>query len=235
MYNTQVPGTLVTMDAAWLAHFDTDRPVTHYLITWNGCSLSQNNHLGQHTDSIHSLQVIQSSPFLTELCSISVNMASFSATLEDNAIFSLSEEDIEESELTSDHVMPQAYAFEPVVTKVVLPGDSGSDTSSKELSDSGDSEDPDREPERGPRFRDLSWCECHNCSVGTLNYDWECICCHEISAIQHRIELQEDTLICITLNHYFSLFCLDVEALDMFLLSMADVKAESLTRPLPSW
>ena len=46
------------------------------------------------------------------------------------------------------------------------------------------------------------------------------------------ILLEEEELNCITANVYIPIFCCDVESLDLALLSMADIKADSLTRPI---
>ena len=78
-------------------------------------------------------------------------------------------------------------------------------------------------------FHDLSWCRCGNCSVATLSDQEECLCCHEIPAIHHIILLEEEELNYITANIYFSIFGCDVESLDLALLSMADIKADSFT------
>ena len=86
-----------------------------------------------------------------------------------------------------------------------------------------------QEPGVASRFRDLSWCKCGSCSVATLSHEEVCLCCHEILAIQHIILLEEEELNCITANVYFPIFCCDVESLDLALLSMADIKADSLT------
>ena len=129
--------------------------------------------------------------------------------------------------------LPRAYAFEPVIAS---PDEhSKNEDSNSSISSDSDSQVLDGEPEKGPRFHNLSWCHCAHCSVNTLNYDWECVCCREIGAIQHRIELEENPLSCITLNHHFSVLCIDKEVLDTFLLSMADVKAETLIWPMSNW
>ena len=95
-----------------------------------------------------------------------------------------------------------------------------------------------QEPGVASRFQDLSWCKCGSCSScshPTVSHEKECLCCHEILAIRHRILLEEEGLNCITANIYFPIFSCDVESLDLALLSMADIKADSLTRPIANW
>ena len=92
-----------------------------------------------------------------------------------------------------------------------------------------------QEPGVASSFRDLSWCKCGSCSVATLSHEAECLCCHEILAIQQIILLEEEELNCTTANVYFPIFCCDVESLDLALMSMADIKAASLTGPIASW
>ena len=65
----------------------------------------------------------------------------------------------------------------------------------------------------------------------------ECVCCLEISAVSHRIQPNEEAtdLRCITESRYFFTVCLDVEVLEVAVVSMADVKADAIVRPIPSW
>ena len=49
-------------------------------------------------------------------------------------------------------------------------------------------------------------------------------------AIQHRILLEEKELYGTTANIYSFIFCCDAESLHLALLSIADIKADSLTR-----
>ena len=63
------------------------------------------------------------------------------------------------------------------------------------------------------RFCDLSWCKCGSCSVATLSHDEECLCCHKIPSMQHRILLEEEELNSSTASVYFPIFCCDVESL----------------------
>jgi len=78
------------------------------------------------------------------------------------------------------------------------------------------------------------WCQCGNCVPMPSNA--ECTCCAEIASIQHRRNSQAHSLAlgCITENPSFSTVCLDLEVLDVALLLMHDVRAESLTRPIAS-
>ena len=124
-----------------------------------------------------------------------------------------------------------AYAFELIVAG----GQTLSDASESPNEDS-EVKYSQQEPGLASRFRDLSWRKCGSCSVATLSHEEECLCCHEVLAIEHRILLEEEKLKCITANVYFPVFCCDVESLDLALiLSMADIKADSLTRPIAGW
>ena len=58
------------------------------------------------------------------------------------------------------------------------------------------------------RFQDLSWCKRGSCSVATLPHEEECLCCHEIHAIQHIILLKEEGLTWITANVIFQYFAM---------------------------
>ena len=102
------------------------------------------------------------------MCTTAV--ASFGAVNIDNGggcdtIGSSGEEDIDE---TSDQMigLPRAYAFEPVI---VSPDEhSRNEDSNSSISSDSDSQVSDREPEKGPRFYNLSWCHRGHCSVTTL-------------------------------------------------------------------
>ena len=126
--------------------------------------------------------------------------------------------------------MPMAYAFEPIAAGgQTLPDASDSSNEDSEV------EYSQQEPGVASRFDDLSWYKCGNCSVATLSREEKCLCCHEISAVQHRIPLEEEELNCISANVYFPMFCCDVESLDLALLSMAAIKADSFTRSISGW
>ena len=73
----------------------------------------------------------------------------------------------------------QGYDFEPVIVGGL------------QLSESGDESTDQEEEEDGERLQRVAWCQCGNCSVETLISAVECICCLEISAISHRIQLNE--------------------------------------------
>lgn len=150
------------------------------------------------------------------------------------------DEDSQEEYPTSG---PQPYAFEPIIRANSEWSQESEDSQNTDITSDDESDiegtnnegrDND-EPEGGQRFTNHSWCSCGNCSVATLTYNTECICCQEIAAISHKLSTEEEDLMCITSNVYFGTFCLDVEALDLALLTMADVKAESLIRPISSW
>ena len=112
----------------------------------------------------------------------------------------------------------------PVLADVQLSDGTDSDTGD----DSGD------EP-GNQRLLNANWCQCGSCnesgSVHTLNSRSECQCCQEIPAIAGcTLDYQ-----CITQNPHFSTRCLDTEILEVALLAMADVRVETLLRPIASW
>lgn len=121
--------------------------------------------------------------------------------------------------------LPEGYAFEPVLAGLQL---SQSDTGS----DNDSSASSENEPAEQERMQNVDWCECGRCAVQTLNSAAECVCCQEIPVISGRI-LDHDH--CITQNPHFDTICLDIEVLEVSLLSMADVRADSIVRPIPSW
>ena len=76
------------------------------------------------------------------------------------------------------------------------------------------------------------WCRCGNCIV--MPTVRECVCCQEVAAIQYRIPTESESLTCITRNPSFTTVVLDREVLDVTLLLLKDLRAESLKRPINS-
>ena len=62
----------------------------------------------------------------------------------------------------------------------------------------------------------------------------ESLCCQEIPAIQDKLvdNAQEEYLQCITKNPRFYWICMDCEELETAMLSMADMRADSLVAPM---
>lgn len=123
---------------------------------------------------------------------------------------------------------PQAYAFEPIR----LAGLQVSDESEYSDDCDDDNEISSSDAENDERLHNLAWCQCGNCSNQTLGSVTvrECVCCQEIPPFAPRIQVDDypEDLKCITHNPHFFIICLDIEVLDVALLSMADVKAETL-------
>ena len=77
----------------------------------------------------------------------------------------------------------------------------------------------------------LVWKTVSNQTVGSVT---ECICCHWWQQLPPRIQAEGQK--CISrINPHFFTPCLDTEVVDVALLSMADVRAETVARPIPSW
>ena len=88
-------------------------------------------------------------------------------------------------------------------------------------------DDPDSQ-----RQGTTNWCLCEKC--GPMPTDKESLCCQELSALDHRLQQEEVDLSCITLDQRFFWGCLDSELLEVAMLSMADLRAERLQRPINS-
>lgn len=142
-------------------------------------------------------------------------------------------ESFSDSEIERE-IGPLAYAFEPIQ----LGRDSDEDESNSDSdSDSGtDSEEDGDGPEPDPdhRLGNTHWCTCANC--GPMTTVKECLCCQDIPAIQEKLvdNAQEDDLQCITHNVRFYWICLDSEALETAMLSMSNLRADSLVKPMNS-
>lgn len=132
---------------------------------------------------------------------------------------------------------PQGYAFESVVAGIHLSDHSADSDIIDDGISSEDSSPVSSDHEDRERLHNVEWCQCGSCSVQTLGSVKECLCCKEIPAIAPRIQDQEQPqdLKCITHNPHFFTLCLDMEVLEVAMLSMADVKAETIVRPISSW
>ena len=137
------------------------------------------------------------------------------------------DEESDQEILSACRNAPHGYDFEPVIVAGLQLSEPSDESTDQE----------EEEEEDGERLQHVAWCQCGNCSVETLISAVECVCCLEIPAILHRIQLNEQAtdLRCITDNPHFFTVCLDVEVLEVAVLSMADVKADAIVRPIPSW
>ncbi len=62
-------------------------------------------------------------------------------------------------------------------------------------------------------------------------------CCQEIEFVKQKLDSTNDNgekLSCITLIPRFYYICIDTESLDVAMLSMADLRADSVIRPIAS-
>ncbi len=137
---------------------------------------------------------------------------------------------LNEVEIQGSRHQPVGYAFEPRVSQ------DHTATSIQETSAADVDSDPDYSSvETADRTDNTRWCTCGNCSpMPTIG---ECVCCQEITDISHRLpdpETSQEGPCCIIQNPRLATICLDTDILDICLLMMSDVTAETLTRPIAS-
>ena len=146
----------------------------------------------------------------------------------DSSVFSDLPSGAEENEVASggyflsSQQTPVTYAFEPLASDDRGDNAPHSDASSESDCDS----DTDT-----ARFSSTRWCSCGRCQVMPTRR--ECLCCQEISAIRHRLP-DNLAMNCICDSAGFNTLVANVDALDLCLLLMSDVRAESLIRPIAS-
>ena len=80
------------------------------------------------------------------------------------------------------------------------------------------------------RVGNVSWCSCGNCVPMSTHV--ESLCCAEVPAIQHRVPDPVGT--CVTEHKDFVAVCTNRAVLDVGLLSLHDLRADSLIRPIAS-
>ncbi len=114
--------------------------------------------------------------------------------------------------------VPMAYAFEPRNVQNNGGIDSNSAVNVVDVSNF----------RLDARLADLAWCNCGHCII--MPSARECICCHEIEQISMRINATG----CITTLNRFNTICIDNEALETALLSMAPFRSKKLILPLHS-
>jgi hypothetical protein len=123
--------------------------------------------------------------------------------------------------------VPVAYSFEPVIADLQL---NSADSDGSSSSETEPDPDPDSENDRTTGH---FWCTCGHCLV--MSTRLECLCCREIRHIQYRIPPADGQgSPCIRDNADFAAVCLNRDVLDVSLLLMRDVMADSLTRPIDS-
>jgi len=124
---------------------------------------------------------------------------------------------------------PVAYGFQPVCeprSERVETSSPGS--SSPLLWDSDSSASLDLEDEDVSRLNNVAWCVCGHCIPMTTHI--ESVCCREITAVQHRIPDRA----CLTDHDDFAVVCTNRAVLEVGLMSMCDLRADSLVRPIAS-
>ena len=130
---------------------------------------------------------------------------------------------------------PQAYAYEPVRShnnNTPLQGrqDSDSDEGSQDLGDTSKQSDTGASDEENNRIGNTEWCTCGNCVV--MPTITESICCNE-AQLDHLMHADLD-LTCIKHHRLFPMLCLERDLLEVAMLSLRDVRAGSLERPINS-
>ena len=132
---------------------------------------------------------------------------------------------------------PVPYGFHPVCDRrdrspspasASGTGASISDTDSDD-SVSGPGEFP-LSPDGGSRIGNTEWCSCGKC--GPMCTTVESLCCQEVAAILHRMPEGEGS--CVTDANDFAPVCINRAVLDVGLLSMYHLRANSLIQPIAS-
>ena len=123
------------------------------------------------------------------------------------------------------------YAFEPVIASgdIEISSDGESESGQESQEDNGaGAADPD--PEH--RLEISNGCVCRNCTfMPTVKGP---ACCQETNAVEYKLHGDHEDFDCITAVPRFYWICLDSENLEVAMLSMADIKAERLQRPINS-
>lgn len=126
-------------------------------------------------------------------------------------------EGVDESDRPTNAVRhPIAYAFEPVRAEGVLAPPTEPDLES------------DDERDISERTGNSRWCLCRACVP--MSSDAESVCCQEMN-LDHLITTHHS---CITSNLTFRMLCLEREVLEVSMLLLRDVRAETLERPINS-
>ena len=114
---------------------------------------------------------------------------------------------------------PIAYAGEPVRAQPIIRAPRLPVDDSREIADL---------PDVDGRVGNTDWCRCFSCVPMTTHP--ESLCCLDDHAnMEHLIEGN-----CITTNPTFKMLCLERDVLEVSLLSLRDVRAETLERPISS-
>ena len=124
---------------------------------------------------------------------------------------------------------PVPYGYHPVCE-----ARSPMASASASLSDSGsaDSDGGDgdgQEPLALSRVGNVDWCRCGNCIAMATHT--ESLCCKEVAAVAYRMASADS---CIVDVPNFMAVCVNIAVLDVALLSMMELRANSLVRPVPS-
>jgi len=143
----------------------------------------------------------------------------------------LSDVDISEVDLSDNYFdqRPVAYAFEPLVLASQLSAVTDDSVSNHSSGESEASEQSDTRQDAEDRLHNTAWCKCGHCQV--MPTQTESVCCQEMSSITYKLS---QNACCITETTSFQNVVVNQEVLDITLLMMSDVRAESLRRPIAS-
>lgn len=162
--------------------------------------------------------------------------------LDSSLLDDLALEDAESTASDNEEVLgPVGYDFEPIIAAGEDDSTDNNSASGSEDTDSlngvelEDSDDGDLDPQQ--RLGNTNWCDCQNC--GQMHTAIESVCCKEMNAVQYKLNqldqgIEEQDHPCITMTQRFHWICVDSDALEVAMLSMADVRAENVQRPINS-
>ena len=128
---------------------------------------------------------------------------------------------IDEVDRPTDSIRnPVAYAFEPVRTTAVRRAPP------VELDDGEESVTLQNLPE-DVRVGNVAWCRCGRCIP--MQTEVESVCCLDMDNLESLIHGN-----CITESRTYTMLCLERDVLEVSMLLLKDVRAETLERPINS-
>ncbi|KAK5890103.1 hypothetical protein CesoFtcFv8_013667 [Champsocephalus esox] len=136
--------------------------------------------------------------------------------------------DVEASTVTRH---PMAYAYEPIQSAESAESTDGSELA-EFTSSSTDSVSEEEDVAQNPgRMDNTDWCTCNNCVV--MPSENECRCCWGIG-IDHMLNSDGNNLQCIMEHRLFPVVSIENDMLAIAMVSLRDVRAATLERPINS-
>ncbi|KAL2098293.1 hypothetical protein ACEWY4_007500 [Coilia grayii] len=111
---------------------------------------------------------------------------------------------------------PVAYAFEPIRRERKV-----------QIKKVGDLDEPLLLLSGVERVGNTAWCSCGHCTA--MPTPWESVCCQEAHLGHLLGELR-----CITQSRTYEMLCCERDVLEVAMLSLREVRAETLDRPINS-